>query len=106
MKVKSRKFPIPISYDFKVFWLQWTIKKIVRINLTKINTGYRTVSGAIWQIFSVFLIFYILFHEPLDEWNNRKIWETREIFDILCEATVRQPVYRYHKNKFTLVQQE
>ena len=45
-----------------------------------ISSCYRTVPSAIWEIFSEFLISCNLFCEPLDEWNNSKIWETRKIF--------------------------
>ena len=35
--------------------------------LLLINSCYRTVPSAIWEIFSEFLIFCNLFHEPLGE---------------------------------------
>ena len=35
-----------------------------------------------WEIFFEFLIFCNLFFEPLGEWNNSKIWETRKIFAV------------------------
>ena len=38
-----------------------------------ISSYYRTVPNAIWEIFSEFLIFCKLFHEPLGERNNSKI---------------------------------
>ena len=44
-----------------------------------ICTSYRMVPIAIWQMFNEFLIFYI-FHEPLGERNNSRIWETSKIF--------------------------
>ena len=36
--------------------------------------------SAIWEIFSEFLIFCDLFHEPLGQWNISKIWEISKIF--------------------------
>ena len=45
-----------------------------------ISSCYRTVPSALWEIFSQFLIFRNLFHEPLGKWSNRKKWETRKIF--------------------------
>ena len=41
---------------------------------------YLTVSNAVFEIFSMFLIFCNLFHDNLDDWSNIKIWETRKIF--------------------------
>ena len=52
---------------------------IICITVT-LSSCYRTVPSAIWEIISEFLIFCDLFHEPLSEWNNSKIWETRKIF--------------------------
>ena len=50
---------------------------------------YRTVTSAIWEIFSEFLIFCNLFYEPLGELNNSKIWETRKIFANIARSNVR-----------------
>ena len=49
------------------------------------------------QYFPNFSYFADLFHEPLGEWNNSKIWETRKILAILCEINLRQLAYHYHK---------
>ena len=48
---------------------------------------YRTMPSAVWEIFSEFLIFCNLFHEPLGEWNNSKIWETRKIFANIVQGS-------------------
>ena len=58
------------------------------INITLCRC-YRTVPSAIWEIFSEFFIFCNLFHEPLGEWNNSKIWETRKIFANIARGNVR-----------------
>ena len=55
-----------------------------------ISTSYRTVPSAIWQRVSHI---FNLFHEPLDEWNNCKIWETRKIIVIFNETAMKQLVY-------------
>ena len=57
--------------------------------LVMISSCYRTVPSAIWEIFSKFIIFCNLFHEPLGEWNNSKIWETRKIFANIARGNVR-----------------
>ena len=44
---------------------------------------------AIWEIFSEFLIFCNLFHEPFGEPNNSKIQEPREIFANIARGNVR-----------------
>ena len=49
---------------------------------------YRTVPVAIWEIFSEFVIFCKLSHEPLGKRNNSKIWETRKIF---ANIVTKQP---------------
>ena len=41
------------------------------------------------QYFPSFLRFADLFPEPLDEWNNSKIWELRKMLAILYEIIVR-----------------
>ena len=61
---------------FVIFW----------VSLEWIACCYRTVSNVIWEIFSEFFIFCKLFHEPLGDWNNSKIWGTRKIFIILYKA--------------------
>ena len=57
-----------------------------------ISTSYRTVPSAIRQIFNEFLIFCDLFHKPIREWNNGKIWETSKVFvniaRVYCEITI------------------
>ena len=50
---------------------------------------YCTVLSAIWEIFSEFLIFCNLFHEPLGDLNNSKISETRKIFANIARGNVR-----------------
>ena len=69
---------------FKIRY-EYIKSKISIISLTiplywNISTSYRTVPSPIWEIFSQFLIFWNLFHEPLGEWNSSKIWETWKIF--------------------------
>ena len=34
-----------------------------------------------------------LFHEPLGEWSNSKIWEMRKIFANIAQSNVRQLLY-------------
>ena len=41
------------------------------------------------QYFPNFSCFAELFHEPLGESNNKKIWETMKILALLCEINVR-----------------
>ena len=41
------------------------------------------------QCFPSLSYFAGLFHEPLGEWNNSKIWETRKILAILWEINMR-----------------
>ena len=68
--------------------------------------SYRTVPSTIWPIGQYFLSFSCfadLFHEPLGEWNNNKIWETREILAMLCKINVRQLAYRYHEKNLLSV---
>ena len=50
------------------------------------NTGFHM---PISEIFSKFLISCKLFHEPLSQWNNSKIWETRKIFANIVRGNVR-----------------
>ena len=67
----------------------------VSSQITNIHTALiiccccRTVPSAIWEIFSEFLIFCNLFHEPLGERNNSKILETRKIFANIARGNVR-----------------
>ena len=49
----------------------------------------RTVPSAIWEIFPEFLLFFNLFHEPLYESNNSKIWETRKLFANIERSNMR-----------------
>ena len=49
---------------------------------------YCKVLSAIWDIFSEFLIFCNLFHEPLDGWNNSKIWETKKTLGNVARGNV------------------
>ena len=70
---------------FEQFYLDFSRSFI----LVMISSCYRTVPSAIWEIFSKFLIFCNLFHEPLGEWNNSKIWETRKIFANIARGNVR-----------------
>ena len=58
-------------------------------DICTISSCYRTVPSAIWEIFSEFLIFWNLFHEPLGEINSSKIWETRKIFANIARGNVR-----------------
>ena len=48
----------------------------------------------IWGIFSQFLRFFNLFHEPLGKGNNSKIWEMRKIFANITRGNVRWLLYR------------
>ena len=57
-----------------------------------ISTSYHTPPSTIWSIFSKFLIFCDLFHDPLGEWNNSKIWKAITIFTILYKVKVGQLV--------------
>ena len=73
------------------FFVFFDIKRSFQISLY-ITSCYRTLPSAIWEIFSYFLIFCNLFHGPLGERNNSKIWETRKIFANIashCVKTVR-----------------
>ena len=58
-------------------------------HIADLSSCYRTVSSAIWEIFSEFFIFCNLFHESLGELNNSKIWETRKIFANIARGSVR-----------------
>ena len=49
------------------------------------------------QYLPSFPYFADLFHDPLNEWNNSKIWETLEILAIFCEINVQWQAYRYHE---------
>ena len=77
-----------IKNKIVIFPLFQPIKLQIFCILT-ISSCYRTVPSAIWEIFSEFLIFCNLFHEPLGEWNNSKIWETRKIFANIARGNVR-----------------
>ena len=70
--------------------------------LNPVTISYRTVPSTIWPIFSKFLVFCRRFHiEPLDEWNNSKIWGTRKILAILYEGNMQCLAYRY-RTKYLL----
>ena len=45
--------------------------------------------SAILEIFSEFLIFCNIFHEPLGKWNNSKIWEARKVFANIAQRNAR-----------------
>lgn len=75
-----------LYYCFFVFQFMIVIVRIILINfviifvLRKICISYPRMRSAKWQIFYEFLMFSNLFHKPLDEWNNDKIWETSKVF--------------------------
>ena len=69
--------------------------------LNPVSISYRTVPSTIWPIFSKFLIFCRRSHiEPLDEWNNSKIWGKRKILAILYEGNMQCLAYRYRTKYF------
>ena len=76
-----------------VFWSNRAIKipkkMVFRLNreIQNLLKKLRNENAAIFHILQVFC-------KSLGEWNNRKIWETREILAILHEAAMRQLVYR------------
>ena len=65
--------------EFGKFIPNFPLKHVIT-STNNISSCYRTVPSAIWKIPSKFLTFCCLFHEPLSERNNRKLWETRNIF--------------------------
>ena len=52
-------------YSEKCFYISKVLVNIFGGNI--LSSCYRTVPSAIWEIFSEFLIFCNLFHEPLGE---------------------------------------
>ena len=64
-----------------IYLITWSIAYFI-------GSCHRTVPSTIWEIFSEFLIFCNLFQEPLGEWNNSKIWETRKIFANIARGNV------------------
>ena len=69
--------------------------------LNPVSISYRTVPSTIWPIFSKFLIFCRRSHiEPLDEWNNSKIWGKRKILAILYEGNMQCLAHRYRTKYF------
>ena len=61
------------------FPLEYTYKKALVIARLRVQYD---------QYFPSFSYFADLFHKPLGEWNNSKIWETRKILVILCDINV------------------
>ena len=77
------------KYFYYLYSINWPNFIVCLPLLCEICSCYRTVPGVIWEIFSEFLIFCNLFHEPLGEWNNNKIWETRKVSANVARGNVR-----------------
>ena len=85
---KIRRITPHFFYIWTSIFISTAVLIITNQSCVKICSCYRTVLRAIWQIFSGFFMFCNLFHEPLAEWSNSKIWETRTIIANIARSNM------------------
>ena len=83
---KKWSFPLRISSVnvTKSLMENFILFAVIPISWTLLTLKWITVQSSVWEIFSVFLLFWNLFHEPLSQWNKQQNMRLKESIHFSC----------------------